>query len=286
VTAAVDNAALQGWVGRSESRGDMVTPQIVAAFRATVADDDRPVVAGEPAPPGIHWCLAPATPPMRMLGPDGHPARGGFLPPVPLPRRMWAGSRIVFAAPLRVGDAVDRLSVVKSVEAKTGASGPLVFVTVEHTFRSARGVAVREEQDLVYRDAPSGSPATASAKLAAGAAPDPERTRWIDPTPTLLFRFSALTFNGHRIHYDRPYATEVEGYPGLVVHGPLQAALLLDLATAMQDGAAPAAFEFRARRPLFDGRPFFVNGCRVDASTIELWSGADAAASVTATARW
>jgi 3-methylfumaryl-CoA hydratase len=147
-------------------------------------------------------------------------------------------------------------------------------------------VAVREEQDLVYREAPSGDSTTAPPKLAPDPAPVAQETRRVAPTPTLLFRFSALTFNGHRIHYDRPYATGVEGYPGLVVHGPLQAALLLDLATAMQDGVAPAVFEFRARRPLFDDRPFFVNGRRVDASTIELWSGADASASVAATARW
>jgi 3-methylfumaryl-CoA hydratase len=184
VTAAIDIAALRAWIGRSETRSDIVTPQLAAAFRATIADDDRPAKAGEPAPPGIHWCLAPAAAPMRMLGPDGHPARGGFLPPVPLPRRMWAGSRVGFLEPLRIGDAVERLSTVTSVAAKTGASGPLVFVTVEHSFRTRRALAVREEQDLVYREAPSGSAPTETPRKPESLKPQvPERTRRIDPLP-------------------------------------------------------------------------------------------------------
>ncbi len=290
MTEAIDIAALQAWIGRSETRADVVTAQLVSAFRATVSDRDAPPAAGEPAPPGIHWCLAAATAPMSALGPDGHPTRGGFLPPVPLPRRMWAGSRIQFLEPLGVGDEVERRSAVKSVEAKTGRSGQLVFVTVEHVYRTAAGEAVREEQDLVYRDAPAGGEPHSGGRGEArprAVLPKPDLTRIVEASPVLLFRFSALTFNGHRIHYDRRYATETESYPGLVVHGPLQAALLLDLATELSGGAPPSGFEFRAQRPLFDDAPIVLNGAWRDKLSLELWTGAPGESPhISAVARW
>jgi 3-methylfumaryl-CoA hydratase len=225
---------------------------------------------------------------MSEVGPDGHPARGGFLPPVPLPRRMWAGSRIEFLRPLSVGAEVERRSTVMSVATKTGRSGPLVFVTVEHVYRTSAGEAVREEQDLVYRGISQDSSAAASEPSTPEQAPaQADRTRLVEPSPVLLFRFSALTFNGHRIHYDRSYAAGVEGYPGLVVHGPLQAALLLDLATAMRGGAPPKHFAFRARRPLFEDGPFAVNGAWRGDGALDLWTGADRTVPyVEATASW
>jgi 3-methylfumaryl-CoA hydratase len=286
MTEELDIAALSAWVGRRETRSDMVTARLVSAYRATVSDEETSAARGDVAPPGIHWCLATPIAAMSALGPDGHPARGGFLPPIPLPRRMWAGSRIEFLAPLRIGDEVERVSSIKSVEAKTGRSGRLVFVTVEHLYRNAAGEAVREEQDLVFREATAAGTVRSSEPGEMGL-PPPERTRSIDPSPVLLFRFSALTFNGHRIHYDRRYATEVESYPGLVVHGPLQAALLLDLATSMRDGAPPRRFEFRAARPLFDDRPLVLSGRWLDGSTLSLSSGVEhQPPAMVATARW
>jgi len=290
MSGEIDIAQLQEWVGRQETRADVVSEQLVSAYRATLLDNVEPVLAGELAPAGIHWCLAQHTAPMHALGPDGHPARGGFLPPVPLPRRMWAGSRIRFGAELRVGDRIERTSTVADVSLKAGASGQLCFVTVEHVFRSDRGEAVREEQDLVYRE-PAPSRKTGTAAEGERARPgtelgQPERTRSLEASPVLLFRYSALTFNGHRIHYDYRYATETENYPGLVVHGPLQAALLLALAEEMRS-EPPRRFEFRARRALFDSEPIVLNGLWRDAEVLDLWTGAPGQAPhVSATASW
>jgi 3-methylfumaryl-CoA hydratase len=286
MTEEFDIAALSAWVGRSETRSDIVTAQLVSAYRATVSDQEILPAHGDVAAPGLHWCLATPIAAMSALGPDGHPARGGFLPPIPLPRRMWAGSRVAFLAPLRIGDEVERASSIKSVEAKSGRSGRLVFVTVEHVYRIAAGDAVREEQDLVFRE-PVAAETPRPSEGSITDVPPPDKTRSVEPSPVLLFRFSALTFNGHRIHYDRRYATEVEFYPGLVVHGPLQAALLLDLAASMRDGAAPRRFEFRAARPLFDDQPFVLSGRWLDGSTLALSSGVvHQPPAMVATARW
>jgi 3-methylfumaryl-CoA hydratase len=286
MTEELDIAALSAWVGRRDTRSDVVTAQLVSAYCATVSDQETFEANGDVAPPGIHWCLATPIAAMSALGPDGHPARGGFLPPIPLPRRMWAGSRVEFLAPLRVGDEVERRSTIKSVEPKTGRSGQLVFVTVEHVYRTPDGDAVREEQDLVFREAAATETPRPSEQGETGP-PRPDGTRRVDPSPVLLFRFSALTFNGHRIHYDRRYAMEVESYPGLVVHGPLQAALLVDLAASMRDGAAPRRFEFRAQRPLFDDRPFVLSGRWLDGSALALSSGVEhQPPAMVATARW
>ena len=286
----LDIEPLREWIGRTETASDLVTERLALAYRATVSDSAEPVQPGAPAPAGIHWCLAPPIASISGLGPDGHRERGGFLPPVPLPRRMWAGSRVSFADRLRVGDEVERTSRIAGVQAKTGASGELCFVTVEHVIRTERGEAVREEQDLVFREPPRGvrraQPADARATEPAPL-PAPDLVRQIETSPVLLFRFSALTLNGHRIHYDQRYATEVEGYGGLVVHGPLQAALLLDLATTMRDGAPPVRFEFRAMRPLLDSDPLALAGRWRGASTAELSSGPDTSLCyVTARAIW
>jgi 3-methylfumaryl-CoA hydratase len=204
------------------------------------------------------------------LSDDGHAKRGGFLPPVPLPRRMWAGSRLEWLQPLRVGDAVRRTSSIKSVTHKSGRSGELVFVKVGHEVHNQLGLSIIEEHDIVYRDAPQ----TGAAAPASVPAPsDPSWVREIAPDDVLLFRYSALTFNGHRIHYDRRYVTQVEGYPGLVVHGPLIATLLLDLLRRQMPEAQVRRFEFRAIAPTFDTAPFQVCGKLLeDGKTVELWA--------------
>ncbi|MDF2764953.1 MAG: protein dehydratase [Rhodospirillales bacterium] len=266
---------LRGWIGRTELQRDRLTARLATAYRATLLDDARPLEAGEIAPPGIHLCVAPPVAPMSALGPDGHPARGGFLPPVPLPNRMWAGSRMRFLDDLRVEDEVERRSTVAEVALKRGRTGPLCFVTVEHVYSTARGEAVREEQDIVYRGQFSArAPEKAAASTpAAESAADLRRT--VDPSPVLLFRYSALTFNGHRIHYDRRHAMEREGYAGLVVHGPLQAALLLLLASGARPDGRVQRFDWRGRRPLLDVEPILLRGAWRDAATLDLWTGAD-----------
>jgi 3-methylfumaryl-CoA hydratase len=237
---------------------------------------------GAPLPPGWHWLFFNGAARASELGPDGHPRRGGFLPPVPLPRRMWAGGRLSFAAPLPVGTVARRESQVASVEAKRGRSGDLVFVLVRHRIFGADGLAVEEEHDIVYRAQPApGAPAPWTEAAPSGAA----WRREVRPDPVLLFRYSALTFNGHRIHYDHPYVTRVEGYPGLVVHGPLIATLLLDLAIR-EGGAVIRRFSFRAKSPLFDTAPFSLNGTpAAGGRTVRLWAAApDGALAMEATA--
>jgi 3-methylfumaryl-CoA hydratase len=261
---------LRTWVGRREQLDDLIAPSRVAALAATLDRDDAPPMPGDPLPPPWHWTLCVPAARQSAIGPDGHPARGGFLPPVPLPRRMWAGGRLTFPQPLRVGEAVQRRSQVMSVAHKSGRSGELVFVLVRHEFHGAQGLAITEEHDIVYRDLP-GAVSPAPTFTAAPTASAWQRT--IVPDDVLLFRYSALTFNGHRIHYDRRYVTEVEGYPGLIVHGPLIATLLLDLLRRNLPTAAIAAFEFKAVKPLFDIAPFSVHGQpEAGGKTVRLWA--------------
>ncbi|ABD89791.1 FAS1-like dehydratase domain-containing protein [Rhodopseudomonas palustris] len=283
MTDALDLDHLKQWIGRSEQASDVVTAQLVKGLRATLFLDIGAPAAGDAAPFTVHWCLAQPVAAMAELGPDGHPARGGFLPPVPLPRRMWAGGELQFLDTLRVGDAVNRTSTITDVTLKHGSSGPLCFVAVEHVISTARGIAIRERQDIVYRDAPSGGAAPA----AKPAAPPPAQHREIHVAdPVLLFRYSALTFNGHRIHYDRDYVTKVEFYPGLVFHGPLQAALLVNFAAKLHGGAEPKKFSYRGVQPLFDGAEFSVNANPTDAG-LELWTAnADGAPTMKASASW
>ena len=267
---ALDLDHLRGWIGRTEEATDRIAPQLVQAFRATLDQDPGEPRPGEAAPLAIHWCLSPAIRPMRELGPDGHPARGGFLPPVPLPRRMWAGGEIRQSDPLRVGDAVRRRSRIGDVQVKHGRTGPLCFVAVHHDFETERGHALSERHDIVYRAMTPGR--VGQPPEAAGGVPEAQASDTVEPSPTLLFRYSALTFNGHRIHYDRPYATQVEGYPGLVVHGPLQATWLLHLAARLRGGRAPGLFRFRGLSPVFDGAPLTVAGRLTDGEAGEAWT--------------
>ncbi|UOM32929.1 MaoC family dehydratase N-terminal domain-containing protein [Acuticoccus sp. I52.16.1] len=263
----VDTEHLKTWIGRTEEVSDHLSVRLADAFAATL-DQERTYALGDEAPLCLHWCLAPPTVPQRATGPDGHPARGGFLPPVPLPRRMWAGGALTFRAPLAIGDVVTRRSTITDVALKVGRTGPLCFVTVDHEIVTARGTAIEERQDIVYREmAPTPLP---PAPTEPGPAADASET--VAATPLLLFRYSALTFNGHRIHYDRPYATEEEGYPGLVVHGPLQATLLAQLAARTLGGITQ--MDYRGVGPLFDGDRFTVNVARTEAG-LDAWTAAE-----------
>jgi 3-methylfumaryl-CoA hydratase len=245
------------WIGRTREASDLVTPRLIAEFGATFAPQLAPVADGI-APPALHWCLAPETPSAASLGPDGHAAKGGFLPPVPLPRRMWAGGQIETLADLRVGDRVTRTETVRDVAFKAGRSGRLAFVTVDHAVATERGVAIRERQDIVYREAANAQTGTAAAPERDD--PGAYEAVWDVPaTPTLLFRYSAMTFNGHRFHYDQPYATQVEGYADLVVHGPMQASLLLNLAATLL-GSVPPTFSYRGVSPMTANQIFRVCG--------------------------
>lgn len=284
MTEKLDIDHLGQWIGRTQEASDIVTVQLVKALRATLFLDIGAPKTGDAAPFTTHWCLAQPVAPMNELGPDGHPARGGFLPPVPLTRRMWAGGQLEFLDTLRVGDDVTRSSKISDVSVKTGSTGILCFVTVEHTITTPRGVAIKERQDLVYRDvAPGGEQKTQGAPPSAAAAQHRE-THMADPV--LLFRYSALTFNGHRIHYDRDYVTRVEGYPGLVFHGPLQAALLVEFSARLHGGKAPKAFSYRGVQPLFDSGEFSVNA-NDGASEMTLWiANAAGTPTMKATAKW
>jgi 3-methylfumaryl-CoA hydratase len=276
--------ALRGWIGRTDTATDTITAAPLAGLAATLdrAFDGAPAT-GAPVPPLAHWLYFLPRAPAHEIGADGHPRRGGFLPPVPLPRRMWAGGRLRFERPLRVGDTVRRDSTIRNVEVKHGRTGTLVFVTVQHEFVDARGVALTEEHDIVYRDQPATAVTAGAVAIAPGPAPaeaaaakpaprDEAFSRTVTPDPVLLFRYSALTFNGHRIHYDRPYVTEVEGYPGLIVHGPLIATLLLDLVARERPAAEVRTFTFRAASPLFDSHPFGVCGRFEADGSATLWA--------------
>jgi 3-methylfumaryl-CoA hydratase len=263
---------LREWIGRTETRTDVVTAMPLAALAATLDRADPPPAPGTPVPPLWHWLYFTPLAPQSEIGADGHARRGRFLPPVPLPRRMWAGGRLQFHSPLQVGDTITRESRIDDVTIKQGRSGSLVFVIVHHTLRTARGVALTEEHDIVYRDPPR---ADAPQPEPQAASQDEDFAREIVPDPVLLFRYSALTFNGHRIHYDRTYVTEIEGYPGLVVHGPLIATLLMDLARREMPHAVVGRFFFKALRPLFDIHRFSVCGRRergVDGKQLALWA--------------
>lgn len=241
------------WIGRSTEQQDIVTPRLVASYRA-IFEPHLAAVDGDAVPLGLHWCLSPRIALMAELGPDGHPAKSRDLPPVPQPRRMWAGGSIETFESLRIGDHVRLVSTITDVTGKRGRSGKLCFVTVSHEFLTERGLAIRDRQDIVYREAAKLVPAdSAMAARDKNGSPRVPRRSWaIETSPTLLFRYSAITFNGHRIHYDLSYATGVEGYPGLVVHGPLQATLLFNCA-AIEGGRVPKRFDYRGLSPAIAG---------------------------------
>ena len=259
---------LEDWIGRTETTNDIATAWPVAALAATFDRNDPQPREGDAIPPGWHWLYFLEAKPESELGPDGHPKRGGFLPPVPLPRRMWAGGRIEFRQPLHVGETLRRDSEIVSVEAKHGKSGSLVFVTVRHEIYASNALATVEEHDIVYREAATPGAPPAAAKPAPAAA---QWRRDIAPGPTMLFRFSALTFNGHRIHYDLDYVRQEEGYPGLIVHGPMQTLLMLDL--CRRNGADVKKLDYRALHPVFHTERLTVSGNpSEDGSKVDLWT--------------
>jgi len=253
----MENVNWSQWIGKTEQVSDYVTAQPYAALSATLDRPDGRPGAGTVLPALWHWLYFLPLHRPSELGPDGHAKRGGFLPPVPLPRRMWAGSQFEFHTPLRIGEALTRTSTLHDVSKKSGRTGPLVFVKVRHEIRrdGEDDIALTEFHDIVYRDAPSPGDLESPPKAAPSQAL--WEKRWV-PDDVLLFRYSALTFNGHRIHYDRRYATEVEGYPGLVVHGPMIATMLLDLLRHQLPEAQVLRFQFRAVRATFDTHHFFV----------------------------
>ena len=263
---------LQDWIGRSETVEDTATATPYAALSATLdqPDTQRPP-PGTLLPPLWHWLYFLPIHAQSDIGPDGHAKRGGFMPPVPLPRRMWAGSDFEFHAPLQVGDALSRTSTIIDVKEKSGRTGNLIFVKVRHEIRRNRAekVVLTEHHNIVYRAAAEPGDVPPPPQAAPG---ESAWQRSIVPDNVLLFRYSALTFNGHRIHYDRQYVTEVEGYPGLIVHGPLIATLLMDLLRRQQPEARVLRFEFKAVRPTFDTHAFSVHGQpSADGKTVHLW---------------
>ncbi len=261
---------LRQWIGRSQEGSDVVTAAPLACLNAALDRDDPEPQTGDELPPSGHWLYFLAPTRQSELDVNGHAKTGGFLPPVPLERRMWAGGRIRFLAPLRVGDAITRNSEILDVSLKDGKSGPLVFVVVRHRVSGPVGLTIEEEHDIVYR----GAPRTSTLPSPPPAPGHPGEAAWrrtIDPDPVLLFRYSALIFNGHRIHYDRDYVTKDEGYPGLIVHGPLIATLLMDLCRREAPGRRLVRFDYRARGPIYDLGPFIVNGRPGDGGA-ELWA--------------
>jgi 3-methylfumaryl-CoA hydratase len=267
---------LQDWVNRTETVEDVVTATPYAALAATldwplVQRAERPQL-GTPLPLLWHWLYFLPIYPQSEIGEDGHAKRGGFLPPVPLPRRMWAGSDFTFHQPLLVGDALKRVSTIVDVTEKSGRTGSLIFVKVKHELyrNGSADVALTEHHNIVYRSAACVND-VAPPPMAA-----PKGGAWskqIHPDDVLLFRYSALTFNGHRIHYDRKYVTEVEGYPGMIVHGPLIATLLMDLLRGEMPQARVLRFEFKAVRATFDIHSFSVHGePSADGQTVRLWA--------------
>ncbi len=267
------------WVGKSEVLTDVLEPARSNALRAALGNT-LPLGAGDAMPLLHHWLFFWNVQPAGALGSDGHPAKGGFLPPVSLPRRMWAGGRVKFLQPLLLGEEVTKTSTILKIEAKSGKSGHLVFVTVQHELAGANGLAVVEEQDIVYREAAAAG--SIAAPVPSSEAPVALWREEVQPDTVLLFRYSALTMNGHRIHYDRPYAMDEEAYPALVVHGPLQATLLAELAQRKL-GKPLSSFDFRGQMPAFDGVSLHVCGDATDTGA-SVWTQQGAAKNMVATA--
>lgn len=280
MTHRMDIDQLRRWIGRQETSSELVTEAMVGRFKATF-DLEGATMNGEAAPVMIHLCVAPPAAPTAGLGVDGHPARGGFLPPVPLPRRMWAGGAFKFEGDIRVGDLVARHSTIRDVTLKEGRTGPLCFVIVDHRVESGGRLVIEERQDIVYRgiDTPGGG-----TRKAPEPAPHGAHRMLVAPSAPLLFRYSALTFNSHRVHYDVPYLEE-EAYPGRVVHGPLQATQLVRFAEQVR-GARPKRFDFRSLSPLFDIADYTLNAVEEEGG-LRLWTSyADGPVAMEALAAW
>jgi len=262
VTLDMDH--LRQWIGRTEDARDVVTASPVACLAATLDRDDPAPQTGDPLPPGGHWLYFLAATRQSELDQNGHAKKGNFLPPVPFERRMWAGGRIRFVTPLHIGDEITRQSEILDVAPKEGKNGPLVFVLVRHRITGPGGLAIEEEHDIVYRGDSPASQAPPPPEKPAAAQANPLWQREINPDIAMLFRYSALIFNAHRIHYDRDYTTLEEGYPGLIVHGPLIATLLMDLCRRENPKANLTRFDYRARGPIFDAGPFTIAGTPAD----------------------
>lgn len=270
---------VQDWVGREMWQHDILHAQPARFMQATL-DRDPSFEDGDCLPPLWHWLYFLEARRTGELGRDAHPKKGSFLPPVSLPRRMWAGGRFTFHAPLILGKKASKRSVISAINPKVGRSGRLCFVTVLHEIRQDGKLMLVEEQDIVYREDPDPQDAGPTPKPAPDTA---EFSYEIEPSEVMLFRYSALTFNGHRIHYDADYAREVEGYDGLVFHGPLTATFLIDLACSVMT-SAPTVYSYRGVSPLTGLVPFTVEGRR-DGETLALWAKhRDGALAMTATA--
>ena len=268
IDALLDIDHLRQWIGQTETAEYTVSARLVAGYLAVLDNPKPDLEVVKAAPLAIHGCLAPATRPMSQLGPDGHPERGGLLPPVPLPHRMWAGGQIDLCGRFCVGDVVTRNSTVREVVLKSGRSGALCFVTVDHAFTGPQGLVLTERHDIVCR-------APRNPDAAVPVMPQAPKARWsfsVMADPVLLFRYSAITFNGHRIHYDRDHAIKAESYAGLVVHGPLQATMVLEFAARLRD-TPPRSFDYRGISPLIDGAAFTVNAAERDGG-LHLWTAA------------
>ena len=275
---------LQQWIGRTEVAEDDVSLAHARGLVAMLDRDPALVTAGTPLPECWHWIYFRPAASQSELGSDGHARRGGFLPPIELPRRMWVGGRIRFLTPLVIGRGAVRRSTITSISSKTGRSGELVFVTIRHDIGTPDHVAIQEEQDLVFRSPPP--PGETPRSEPAPAPPD-----WIERVqtdPVLLFRFSALTYNGHRIHYDHPYVTGVEGYPGLIVHGPLTALLLMDAATRHREASSGRVlgYQYRAVSPLFVGEEVTLAGTSYADGSAQVWASGPRGLAMTATVEW
>ena len=258
-----------GWIGKTQSASSILTIGPMEGLAATLDRNSTAFSIGDALPPLWHWLYFLETSKKSELAEDGHPHRGDFLPPIDLPRRMWAGSRLNFIRPLLAGETIKRSSTIQSIKLKQGRSGSLGFVCVAHELSDSSGVLLIEEHDIVYRGMPTG---TVSAQSPLKAGEDHDFARTVTPDPVLLFRYSALTFNGHRIHYDRAYAKDVESYPGLVVHGPLLATFLLELFADNYPEATLASFSFKAIKPVFDIDSFQVCGNKPDnTGNTKLW---------------
>ena len=273
---------LSAWVGRTQQSTETLDARLVRWLAASLDRTDLlDARDGAALPPAWHWVFFNAVEPMAALGRDGHPKKGGFLPPTAQPRRMWAGSRLHWHGALKVGQAVQRVSTILKCEAKRGRTGDMVLVTVGHQYRAGAADVLDEQHDIVYRDEASEEERRALADLAAQARAgklqferEGEIVREVTVGPVQMFRYSAATFNGHRIHYDRDYARDVEGYPGLVVHGPLIATMLLEFLQAqVAPGRRVERFEFRAMKPTFDIAPFALHASAPAADgSVSLWS--------------
>lgn len=270
---SVNNNQYSEWVGKSETKTDLITSRGASSLAATLDREDISFNEGDSLPPLWQWNYFLEMARRADLSADGHPRKGGFLPPIELPRRMWAGSRLIFQKSLKIGDTAKKTSTIKSIQFKKGRSGTLAFVCVRHKLSTETGIAITEEQDIVYRDMPSVNAAKSQTTPAPALAPEHhDFALSVSPDPVLLFRYSALTLNSHRIHYDRDYATQIEGYPGLIVHGPLLATYLVELVARQFPNKSLKSFEFKAVSPVFDRGVFSVCGLEPDENgRCKLW---------------